>query len=461
MGSEAAWTASKLAEWIAAPDTPSLPTATRRKAEDLVVDLLGSALAGFDNPAARAARATACDLFAAGPSHIWFSSGRQSPAAAAFQNSAAACALDLDDGHRIASGHPGAAVIPAVIAQAETSEHTVDELLAAIAIGYEVGVRAAAAQCDRLQRREFASGRWAPLAVAASVGFLRHCNPAVLAQALAIAAAHRPALIPSGASRTLGHVKEGIPWGTLTGFVAVELAEHGLAASLDVLDIPALFDSDAIVDRLGSARLAIDGAYIKPYSCCRWIHAPVDALQLIMSSHHLKAQQVSSLVVQTIGPAARLHNARNPQTPHEAQFSVPYCMAVAAIDGPDALLLPDPGALGRPDLIAFASKVVVEIDPELDAQFPARTPARVLVKSSQGDYSSLVEYPRGDFANPMSRDEVFGKFERIARHTLDPQAASSLMATVFDIPQQGLGPLLRAVSLAGIARSAALAARAQ
>lgn len=426
-----------------------------------MVDLLGSALAGFGDPAARAARSTARELFAAGPSPIWFDSRSQAPAAAAFQNSAAACALDLDDGHRTASGHPGAAVIPAVIAQADASGRAVDEVLGAMAIGYEVGVRVAAAQFARLERREFASGRWAPLAVVASVGFLRRDPAATLAQALAIAAVHRPQQLPSGASQTLGHVKEGIPWGTLTGFVAADLARHGLVASLDVLDIPALFDGEALVHGLGTSPLAIDGAYIKPYSCCRWIHAAIDALHLVMSAHRLSAEQVDSVVVQTIGSAARLHNARNPQTPHEAQFSLPYCLAVAAIDGPDALLLPDPRALGRPDLVAFASRVAVEIDTELDAQFPARTPARVLVKSSQGEHSRLVEFPRGDCANPMSRDEVYDKFQRIANHVLDAQAASSLMATVFEIPERGIGPLLRAVSGSGLRHPVAVSVGAR
>ena len=44
------------------------------------------------------------------------------PSIAAFANSAAASALDLDDGHRAAGGHPGAAVIPAVFAVAQEAQ---------------------------------------------------------------------------------------------------------------------------------------------------------------------------------------------------------------------------------------------------------------------------------------------------------------------------------------------------
>ena len=441
------WTTTKLAEWVHQFDLRAIAKPTREKTEDLVVDAVGSALAGFDAVGAVSVRDMARDFFAPGPSSIWFTSERQVPAAAAFQNSAAACALDLDDGHRIASGHPGAPVICSVLAQADVRTASVDEILAAIVVGYEIGVRIAAAQFNRLRSREFATGRWAPLAVAASVGCLRRSELANLSNALAIAGAHRPHQIPSGASTTLGHVKEGIPWATVTGFVSVELAERGFTGSLDVLDISALFDGKQIVAGLGSNSFAIDSAYTKPYSCCRWIHAAVEALHSVMSSHRIKPEDVKSVFVQTIGPAIRLQNSTNPMTPVEAQFSVPFCLAVTAIDGPDALLLPDSHALGRSDLVDFASRVELQIDPELDAQFPERTPARVLVRCLHGDYSELVEFPRGDFANPMTRDEVFEKFRQIAHRVLTSEAASILTNAVLSIPDVGLRPLLNELSM--------------
>jgi 2-methylcitrate dehydratase PrpD len=53
-------------------------------------------------------------------------------------------ALDLDDGHRAAGGHPGAAVIPGVFAVARELGAEWPETLAALTAGYEVGVRIAA-----------------------------------------------------------------------------------------------------------------------------------------------------------------------------------------------------------------------------------------------------------------------------------------------------------------------------
>jgi 2-methylcitrate dehydratase PrpD len=76
-------------------------------------------------------------------------------------NAAVASMLDLDDGHRAAPGHPGAAAIPAALAAAEShgADADAERVLAAIAIGYEVGVRIAGAR-DVGTLHTFDSGLW-------------------------------------------------------------------------------------------------------------------------------------------------------------------------------------------------------------------------------------------------------------------------------------------------------------
>ena len=68
---------------------------------------------------------------------------------AALANGVLANALDYDDGHRLTKGHPGSNVIPAAAAVAESTDAPLDELLAAVAVGYEVAIRAAIALHSR------------------------------------------------------------------------------------------------------------------------------------------------------------------------------------------------------------------------------------------------------------------------------------------------------------------------
>ena len=124
-----------------------------------VLDLLGAAMAGVGQPSARSARNFARAFFPAGPAGVWFTPECLAPSGAAFCNAAAGSALDLDDGHRAAGGHPGAALIPTALAVAQSLKSSGREMLAALVIGYEVAVRAAAGR-NPATMDTFSTGRW-------------------------------------------------------------------------------------------------------------------------------------------------------------------------------------------------------------------------------------------------------------------------------------------------------------
>src|SRR5215468_368301 len=76
-----------------------------------VLDLVAAAAAGITAPGPRAVRGVARATMAGGKMPIWFSGQTAGLAGAIWCNASAAAALDLDDGHRIARGHPGAAFL--------------------------------------------------------------------------------------------------------------------------------------------------------------------------------------------------------------------------------------------------------------------------------------------------------------------------------------------------------------
>src|SRR5262245_60224782 len=102
-----------------ARETLRLPPNTRSAALRAVFALGAPTIAGRRTAGAVAALKAAPAAWGPGPAACWFSDLRLSAPGAAFVNAASASMLDLDDGHRAASGHPGAAVIPAVMATAE------------------------------------------------------------------------------------------------------------------------------------------------------------------------------------------------------------------------------------------------------------------------------------------------------------------------------------------------------
>ena len=136
----------RLADRILQSRAEVLPAAIRSKAIDCVLDNVAACLAGVSSQPALSARRMAHATFARGETPVWFSESRFSPTGAAFCNSMAASSLDLDDGHRLARGHAGSAIVPAVLAQAAHEHYSTARILAAIASGNYVALASAAAQ---------------------------------------------------------------------------------------------------------------------------------------------------------------------------------------------------------------------------------------------------------------------------------------------------------------------------
>jgi 2-methylcitrate dehydratase PrpD len=413
----------RLAEYVRAIDAAPLTDETREAALRCVLDLMAAAAAGAREKGVEATRAVARSEFGNGPAEIWFTSRRSSPAGAVLCNSAAASILDLDDGYRAARGHPGAAAIPAALAAAAECDADAASLLAGIAAGYEVGIRVAIA------RPAYApSGAWSPFAAIAAAGAVRRTRVDALANAFGIAAQHAPAL-PGLAGLMGSDVKEGIPWGAASGMAALRLAEAGFTGPLGILDESALFSGARMFDGLGDRPL-IGGTYFKPYACCRHLHAPLDAYAKLAEQHAIAPASVTGVEVHTYSGTFNLSNRAEPRDLVEAQYSTPFCIAILALKGREALLPMDAALLADPALRNFAGRVSLHRDPEIEPLFPAKSPARVVVHAGGMRFESPVTMPRGDPGDPLSWDELREKFLTATRLALAAEHQQAVLDAV-------------------------------
>lgn len=437
-------TVRRLANYVAGAREEALADDLRESACRAVLDLVAAALPGIDAPGPRAVRHVAAMTMAGGTLPIWFTGRRAGLAGAVWCNASAAAALDLDDGHRIARGHPGAAIIPAAFAAAEEIGATTAELLQAIAIGYEVGVAIGAA------RRYYANtGMWSGYGVVAALGSLRRTLPDVLAHAFAIAGISAPNQLHVGAGPLFraqegNDVKEGIAWSSLTAVNALLLAEAGHSGPLALLDQPEHFQLEGLADGLGRQRY-IARNYMKFHACCRHVHAPVEALLGLLAQHSLTLDDVEAIEVATYAGALRIANRPEPSGFTDIQFSIPYCLALVAIDGPDALLPLTPSAMDRPDIVALAHKVSLRLDPELDARFPAETLSRVTLRIGGQILTSPVTAPRGEASAPPSWADLEGKLRQASRFAATSAQQDQLIAACNRLREGDHAPLLSAL----------------
>ncbi len=141
--------AETLARWAVDLRPEALPADVLTKAEDVIIDANACALAGSRTDGAQRVHSVArSTLFGEGDAILWFDTATLHPTAAAFANSASASMLDLDDGHRNALGHPGAAIVPAVLAFADSDQKGID-VLANIVAAYEVCIRVGCSEHQR------------------------------------------------------------------------------------------------------------------------------------------------------------------------------------------------------------------------------------------------------------------------------------------------------------------------
>jgi 2-methylcitrate dehydratase PrpD len=431
----------QLSHFFSQIKSKDLPDSARRMARLCILDLIAAAIPGFRTTSAEAARKFAYRFFPTGPCTVWFSRRCLNPAGAAMANSVAASALDLDDGNRSACGHPGAAIIPAAMALVESLAKRGVDFLSAVVIGYEIAVRISAAR-ELSALDTLSTGRWCGFGAAAAAAWLKKADEIAMANALAIAGIHSPIQSANSYSQTGHHTKEGIPWGTLTGLAALELAESGFCGPLDILDHNSYYDHERILDGLGE-KWAIEETYFKPYSCCRWIHAAVDGLIELMIEYRLDANDIQKAEVHTFKRACSIKNEADPASLEAAQYSIPFCMALAAIEGTKALLPVDPNLLGRRDIVEWARMVRIVFDEEIEAFFPAKTAARIVLLTRFGSIERLIKHPKGDPTNPLTESELMEKLRQLATDFLPPKIIDRLLHALSMTEKNQIEELLR------------------
>src|SRR5437763_816170 len=150
----------KLVSFVCELDPHTLPPAILEQGVRCVLDLVGVALAGARTPMAEISARFAHEQFAPGNATVIGSAKPLTVTGATWVNGAYASALDMDDGNRMAMGHPGASVIPAALAIAEQTGASGQEFLGALVAGYEVAVRASATRVPWYKDTMYSSGVW-------------------------------------------------------------------------------------------------------------------------------------------------------------------------------------------------------------------------------------------------------------------------------------------------------------
>jgi 2-methylcitrate dehydratase PrpD len=416
--------ARELADFAASLRFESIPPAVVDRTEDLFLDWFASALAGKGaRPVEALAAFHASQGPASGPSEILIHRTSSSPMIAAAINAASSHFAEQDDVHNSSVFHPAAVVIPPALAVAQALGASGRELVAAIVAGYEVGIRVGEFLGRSHYRIFHTTGTAGTVAAAAAVGRLLGLDGDRMQHAFGSAGTQAAGLwefLRDGADSKQLHCAHA----AASGLAAAYLAQGGLTGARRIFEGPqgmaAGMSSDAdparLVDRLGT-RWALAETSFKFHASCRHTHPAADALLHVMQREKLEFEDVAGVTARVhTGAIDVLGPVTDPQTVHQSKFSMGTVLGLIALHGRAAL--PDFDRDFRdPAVMAFRDKVVMELDPEVDAAYPARWIGKVTVETTDGRrVDGRIDVPKGDPDNTLSRAELEDKAVRLGTY---------------------------------------------
>jgi 2-methylcitrate dehydratase PrpD len=413
-----------LAEFVSTLSYDDIPPQVVETAKDLLVDWLGSALAG------RGARPVqALETFASlmgppeGACEILPSGATTTALFAALINGAASHVVEQDDVHNGSVFHPATVIFPAVVAVAQAEGKSGREVLVATVAGYEVGIRVG----EFLGRSHYkvfhTTGTAGTIASAVAVAKLLGLDADATQHAMGSAGTQAAGLwefLRDGADSKQLHTGKA----AADGLLAAYLAREGVTGARRILEgeqgMAAGMSSDANPAKLTAGlgtRWATSETSYKWFASCRHTHPSADALLSLMAREKLTHDQIDSVTARVHrGAIDVLGQVINPQNVHQAKFSMGTVLGLIAVHGDARLDEFEQHALGDPRVAAFRRRVEMVLDAEVDYLYPRQWTGKVDVQTTDGrSFTARVDVPKGDPGNGLSRAELEDKAAKLGQ----------------------------------------------
>ena len=428
----------QLAQYWANARFEEMPVGAVALAKRFLLDGFAAGIAGSNSEvAAIALRAAAMQAEgAAGASVLWGRRESLPAALAAMVNGTAMHALELDDFG--GCGHSGAVVLPVVSALASRGGINGKDAVMAILAGYDHAARVlegAGGYRPHNERGWHSTGTCGSFGAAAAAARLLRLDAERFADALGIAGTFTGgiwAFLDDGAMTKRFHPGRAAE----NGLSAALLASAGMTGPRRVLEAewggfystyaPGQATPEATLAGLGREfRIATSG--MKPYACCRGLHASLDALFDLMREARVDASGIAEMVVHGNAQTCRQFDRLTIGNMLDAQFSMQYALAVAADSGRAALDQFSPLRHEEPRIERLMHVVRVVGDRTLKI---GEYPPLELRLADGRRLERQTPFAKGAPENPLSDAELAQKVESLLTPVLGVARCRQLVASV-------------------------------
>ena len=433
--------AERFVEFMRSMGRDEIPQHVIQQAKACVLDSIACGLFGSRQPWGEIMAANTAAESASGPCTVLGRADRLAAAPAALVNGTAIHGYELDDLIVGAVVHPGAIIIPAALAAAELSKSSGLGFLLGVIGGYEAMARVSLALGPEPSQRGFhVTAVVGPIGAAVAAGVTMGLGTEELLAAIGLACSASSGIKSFAGGSGGGMVKRmhagrsaeaGVRMCQLAlrGFTGPRAALDGRFGLLEVFGGKTA-NAERLCDGLGE-HWATDDIWVKVYPMCGGIHTAVQLLEQLRGSTPLAAGDVQAVRIGVSKFAARNNGDPTPVDTMGAQYSIPYCAAVALLADPKDPAMFSDRALARADFRDVASRVSLCVDDEAESAYPNKLAARVELHLRGGEVrtSSALD-AHGTPADPCSDAERRTRFLKLGSAALSPAELNSVVDAV-------------------------------
>ncbi|MHA1108573.1 MAG: MmgE/PrpD family protein, partial [Alphaproteobacteria bacterium] len=446
-----------LAAFAAGLKYEDIPPEVVERTKDCIIDTIGAAIFGSSLPWSRIIIDYVKNNGAGGNCTVLGPDGiRTTPPMAALANGVMAHAFEMDSLRQPSAGiHPGSTLGPSGLAIAEELGASGRELITAFVAGNEVMSRIGLADRHSSEKLGFhAPGLTGPIGSALVAGRLMGLDAGRMTNAMGVAGSLCSGILEFVRSGTGGMVKRlHLGRASEGGVLAANLARDGFTGPTTVLEGEFGFlnvfcrdaDLSQLTDGLGE-RFETLNLCLKRFPCHITAHTPVQAALDLKAEHGFNGAEVEAVLVRGSDKMVSHHNIPEPSDVMLAQYSTPFCVALAMLGDPlDPRSFSD-DSLNDDAIRGLCRKVRVEKRLEEDGE---TTPWASVVEVTLKDGRRLkgrADSFKGMPSDPVSRTELAEKFNRLTRD-MTAEWRHRLLDQLLNLEQldrlTGLGPVAK------------------
>lgn len=443
-----------MARWAAELEFDQISPEAVHQAKRYLLDSLGCALGGYGQHDVRLYLDLMDETAGPGGATVIGSGRRVDPISASLANALMVRVMDYNDIYwQQDPSHPSD-LIPAAIACCERLGSGGKELIVGVVLGHEFEMRLCEAAFPGIRERGWHHATLTAFAAPIVAGRALRLDDERIQHAIGISGS-RMATLGAVTAGKLTMMKNTVdPLATQSGVLAAMLAERGYTGPEHVIDgkeglahcLGPEWKLDVLTAGLGNS-WRIERCGMKGFPTEALTHAPISAVLDLVRAHDLEPEQVEKVRIRSLARAADIladPSKYDPHTKETADHSLPYCVAAAIVDRQVTPAQFEAERIMDPVIRAQLEKVEVVADEEIESVFPKLQRVHVTITTTNGEsLEEQLDYPKGDYRNPMSDAEVEEKFDALAGKFLSPKRREQLKLAVWNLEQlEGVSDLM-------------------